>query len=485
MRILNDILSNINDYQLIGSKDKLINKICFDSREVEKNDLFVAVSGTNVDGHNYIETAIEKGATAICLENLPEKQNADITYIKVNDSKSVLAEMVSNFYDNPSSKLKLVGITGTNGKTTTATLLYQLFKNLGYKVGLVSTIRYLIHDKEIKATHTTPDAIKLNALFNEMVNEGCEYCFMEVSSHAIDQGRIHGISFMGAVFTNITHDHLDYHSTFKNYIDAKKLFFDNLDNSAFALTNRDDKNGAIMLQNTKANKYNYSIKSVADFHLKILEQHFEGTLLNIDNTELWASFIGQFNAYNILSVYAVAILLEQNKVEVLTQLSKLNHVEGRFETIRSKNGITAIVDYAHTPDALKNVLSTIDEIRKGEEKLLVVVGAGGNRDKTKRPEMGQIVSNYADKIILTSDNPRSEDPNDIIAEIKEGIIREKRNQVISITNREEAIRTAIHLAQSNDIVLVAGKGHETYQEINGVKSDFDDREIIKAIFKEQ
>lgn len=484
MKKLIDILSNITNYQIIGSDQVHISKVCFDSRLVDKDDLFVAISGTVVDGHKFVDSAIEKGATVICLEKLPEILREDITYIKVDDSQAALAKIASNYYDNPSSKLKLIGITGTNGKTTTATLLYELFKSLGYKVGLISTIRYLIHDKEITATHTTPDALKLNELFNEMVNEGCEYCFMEVSSHAIHQGRINEIQFTGGVFTNITHDHLDYHPTFKDYIDTKKKFFDSLNNEAFALTNKDDKNGNVMLQNTKAAKYSYSVRSIADFHVKILESHFDGTLMSIDNNEFWTNYIGKFNAYNLLAVYAVASLLAQDKLEILTQLSQLKQVDGRFEAIKSTSGITAIVDYAHTPDALRNVLSTINEIRNGNEKLIVVVGAGGNRDKSKRPEMGRIVAENADKVILTSDNPRNEDPNQIINDIKEGIEIQNKKKVLSIADREEAIRTSIHLAEKDDIILVAGKGHESYQEINGVRNDFDDRQIIKEIFKE-
>lgn len=484
MKKLSDILINVIVEKVIGDNNVLINNISFDSRNVAQGDVFVAVSGTQSDGHKFIQTAIEKGSVVIICEKIPDFISSNITYIHVKDSSKTLGTIASNYFNNPSSKLSLIGITGTNGKTTTATLSYHLTKKLGYKAGLLSTVRNYIDNKEISATHTTPDAVAINKLLAEMVAEGCEYCFMEVSSHAIVQNRISGLTFRGGVFTNITHDHLDYHNTFDEYLKAKKLFFDNLPESAFALVNIDDKNGKVMLQNTAANKQSYSLKSYSDFKCKVLESHFDGMLLNIDNNEIWTKLIGGFNAYNLLAVYVIAILLKQNKEEVLTALSSLTTVDGRFEYFTSQNGVTAIVDYAHTPDALLNVFHTINEIREGNGTLITVVGAGGNRDKSKRPVMGKISAELSDKVILTSDNPRNEIPEDIINEIFSGVEPQNRRKVVKITDRKEAIRTAFMLAHKNDIILIAGKGHENYQEINGVKHHFDDKEIIAELFKE-
>ncbi len=467
---------------VLGKKENIFSKITFDSREACENSVFIAVKGVQTDGHNYIDKAIENGCRIIVCQSLPENINNKVTYLMVDDSALALGQIASGFFDNPSDKLKLVGVTGTNGKTTIATLLYKLFLKLGYKAGLFSTVANYIFQTEVKATHTTPDPIALNKLMSEMVEEGCDYCFMEVSSHAIDQKRIAGLTFDGAVFTNITHDHLDYHVTFDNYLNAKKMFFDNLSNSAFALFNTDDKHGKIMVQNCNANKYSYSIRSMADYKAKIIENSFEGMQLIIDNQEMWTKFIGFFNAQNILAVYASAILLKQNKQEVLIALSSLDTVSGRFQSFRFKNDITVIVDYAHTPDALKNVMKTIKDICGEQIRLISVVGAGGNRDKSKRPEMAYFATKFSEKVILTSDNPRFEDPQSIIDDMKKGVDDDLRFKVISIVNRKEAIRTACALANPGDVVLVAGKGHETYQEIKGVKHNFDDREIVKEYF---
>lgn len=484
MKNLTNILKSIKLTKIIGNPDIQVSNIVFDSRKARLNSLFVATKGTKLDGHNYIQTAIKNGAKAIVCQYLPEHKFDGVVFIQVEDSAQALAQLASAFFDNPSSKLKLLGVTGTNGKTTTVTLLYNLFKKLGYKVGLLSTVRNYIDEKEIEATHTTPDAIQINNLMKQMLDSGCEYCFMEVSSHAIDQQRIAGLDFAGAVFTNITHDHLDYHKTFAEYIKAKKKFFDDLKPESFALINSDDKNGNVMVQNTKAQIKNYAVRSAADFKAKIIESHFEGSMLNIDNVDVWTYFVGRFNAYNILSVYASAIMLGFDKNKILTALSEMKPVEGRFETLRSQNGITAIVDYAHTPDAILNVLNAINQIRNDDQELITVIGAGGDRDKTKRPEMAKIASENSNKVILTSDNPRSEEPNAIIDDMKLGIDTENKKKVLSIVDRKEAIRTACLLAKHGDIILLAGKGHETYQEINGIKQNFDDREIIKQIFNE-
>lgn len=483
MQQLRDILYGVNLIQVIGTTDVKVEAIVFDSRKAVANTVFVAIKGFTVDGHDYITKAIELGCTNIVCENLPAEQVEGVNYIQVKDSHQALALMANNFYDEPSSKLTLVGITGTNGKTTCTTLLHKLFTQLGYKVGLLSTVVNKIGEKEIPSTHTTPDAVGLNALLAQMVKEGCTHCFMEVSSHAIHQHRTTGLDFKIGGFTNITRDHLDYHNTFKEYIHVKKAFFDHLKEDAFAITNVDDKNGAVMLQNTKAKKLSYSLKSVSDFKAKVLENQFTGLVLNMNGTELWSRLIGDFNAYNLLLVYAIAITLEEDELDVLTQLSTLESVDGRFQYTKSEKGIIAIVDYAHTPDALANVLGTINNIRTKNETVFTVVGCGGDRDKGKRPLMAGIACEQSDKVIITSDNPRSEDPEQIIEDMMAGVEGQHFKKTLSITNRKEAIKTAISMAEPNDIILIAGKGHETYQEINGVKHDFDDMAITKELFK--
>ncbi|TKG92340.1 UDP-N-acetylmuramoyl-L-alanyl-D-glutamate--2,6-diaminopimelate ligase [Puteibacter caeruleilacunae] len=481
MKYLNQILKQVDVLEQVG-EDQSISSIEIDSRRVQQGSLFVALRGTQVDGHNYIGSALEKGAVAVVCEEIPEGIADNVSIVKVAKSEEVLGMLVSEFYDNPSETLKVVGVTGTNGKTTVATLLYQLFTSLGYKVGLLSTIENRIANQVVQSTHTTPDAIAIGKLMKEMVDAGCEYCFMEVSSHAIHQRRIKGIDFDGGIFTNLTHDHLDYHNTFKEYLTAKKVFFDELPSYAFALTNVDDKNGGVMLQNTDASKKSYSLRALADFNAKVLESHFDGVLVEVDGTEVWSQFAGLYNVYNLLSVYATAVLLGQPKDEVLQHISRLQTVAGRFETIKSGAGRFAIVDYAHTPDALKNVLEGIAELRTGNETLFTVVGAGGDRDKTKRPEMAAIAAEYSDRLILTSDNPRSEDPEDIINDMLQGVEAHLKNRVVSIVNRREAIRTACMMANPGDIILIAGKGHETYQEVKGVRHHFDDREIVREEF---
>lgn len=480
MKKLKDILYKAGLVEVMGSTDIDVASICFDSRKVEKNSLFIAVKGTQSDGHKFISQAIALGAIAIVCEEppTPNSQLPTITYVKVSDSESALGIIASNYYDNPSEKLKLVGITGTNGKTTTATLLHNLFLSLGFNSGLISTVVYKIGREEFTATHTTPDSIQLNRLMKQMVDAGCKYCFMEVSSHAVVQKRISGLKFIGAVFTNITHDHLDYHKTFEEYIKAKKKFFDELGSDAFALVNKDDQNGMVMLQNTNAVKKTYALKSSADFKCKIMESQFAGMLLQLDGSEMWTKLIGNFNASNVLAVYATAILLGQEKLKALTALSALSSVNGRFQQVKSHSGIVGIVDYAHTPDALLNVLKTIREIRVNEEKIITVVGCGGDRDALKRPVMAKIACDESDKVILTSDNPRGEDPEEIIKQMQKGVDRTHQKKVLSITDRREAIKTACSLATSGDIILVAGKGHEKYQEIKGVKHEFDDVKIL-------
>ncbi len=483
MKLLSDILYKVKLEEIIGSTHVAISSIVFDSRKVKKDSLFVATKGAADDGHIYIQKAIESGAIAIVCEEIPKDKNDQITYVKVTDSTYALGVMACNYYDNPSEKLKLVGITGTNGKTTTVTLLFNLFKSLGYSVGLLSTVQNKINNTVIPSTHTTPDAITLNELLFKMEEQGCEFVFMEVSSHAIVQNRIAGINFTGALFSNITHDHLDYHKTFDEYIKAKKQFFNLLPSTAFALTNRDDKNGMIMLQNTKANKYTYALKNIADYKCKIIESHLNGLLLNIDNHEVWVKLIGTFNAYNILSVYATAVLLKQDITSVLTALSNLNSVEGRFQYIKSPNGVIGIIDYAHTPDALKNVLETVKEIRSGSEQVITLVGCGGDRDSAKRPIMAAIACEYSNKVILTSDNPRTEDPEEILNQMQAGVNPVDVKKVLRITDRREAIKIACSFSSKGDIILIAGKGHEKYQEIKGVKHDFDDLEILKETIK--
>ena len=484
MKLLKDILYKAGIEEVIGSTNVAIENICIDSRQAKKFSLFIAVRGTVVDGHEFIGKAIEQGSLAIVCEELPENLEKDVNYIQVKNSRFAAGVIASNFFDNPSEKLKLVGVTGTNGKTTVTTLLYQLFKNLGYKTGLLSTVRNLIDGEVIEATHTTPDAIRLNELLAEMVEHGCDYAFMEVSSHALDQHRVAGVEFTGAIFNNITHDHLDYHGTFDNYIKAKKTLFDMLPSTAFALTNLDDKNGEVMVQNTKAKIVTYGLRSMADRKAKILENNLTGLILNIDGQEVITRLIGSFNAYNILSVYGAAIELKEEKLQILTTLSNLHSPDGRFQFVKTENNILGIVDYAHTPDALENVLSTIHGLRTGNEQLITVVGCGGDRDKTKRPEMARIAAEGSAKVILTSDNPRSEDPNQIIEDMKTGLDPVLKRKAVSIVDRAEAIRTACMLAEPGDIILVAGKGHEKYQEINGVKHDFDDMEILQTNLKQ-
>jgi len=480
--ILDDLLQGIVLLKTVGSADIQIENIQFDSRKVEAGSLFVATKGSAADGHQYIPTAIEKGAVAIVCEDLPADQTPNVTYIKVENSSDALGKMASAWYGFPSSKMTLVGVTGTNGKTTIATLLYQLFRKLGYKSGLLSTVCNYVNEVAVEATHTTPDALALNELLAQMVDAGCEYAFMEVSSHSVDQRRIAGLQFDGGVFTNITRDHIDYHLTFENYLKAKKQFFDELSSEAFALTNADDKNGLVMLQNSKAKKYTYSLRSMADFKTRILEHGFEGMLLDMNDREVNVSFIGKFNASNLSAVFGTAVLLGQDEIEVLRIISSLHSVSGRFETLHSPAGFTAIVDYAHTPDALTNVIDTINQILQGNGRLITVVGCGGNRDKGKRPMMAREAVNGSWKAILTSDNPRFEEPQDILNDMLAGLDVVDKAKSLTIVDRREAIRTACALAQPGDVVLVAGKGHEDYQIIQGVKHHFDDKEVVRECF---
>ena len=481
---LKDILTNCNLLEIVGEKDIDVVDITFDSRKVSQGTLFFAVKGTQVDGHDYIDGAIEKGASVIVCEKLPRKKAESVTYVKVDNSAYVLGVGASNFFGNPSEKLKLVGVTGTNGKTTIATLLYRLFTEAGYSCGLLSTIENIVNREVVPSTHTTPDPIELNTLLQQMVDKGCEFAFMEVSSHSVAQDRIAGLHFAGGIFTNLTHDHLDYHKTMANYRNAKKKFFDGLPQSAFALTNLDDKNGAFMLQNTQARKLSYALKHDADFKGVIMESHFDGMLLKVNGTEMFTQLVGGFNASNLLAIYGAATALGFNKDELLVEISKLRGANGRFDMVHSEQGIVGIVDYAHTPDALENVLVTINEVRCHKETLITVVGCGGNRDTTKRPEMAAVAVKLSDRVILTSDNPRNEDPDEIIRQMKAGVAEEDRGKVLSITNRREAIRTAVALAKRGDIILLAGKGHENYQEINGVKNHFDDKEVLSEALKE-
>lgn len=483
MKILKDILYKAGIINVAGPVDIGITDLCNDSRLVKEGCLFVAIKGLNSDGHSFIPAVSEKGAVAIVCEVLPIEKHLGITYVQVKNSSSALAHIASNYFGNPSEKLKLIGITGTNGKTTTVTLLFHLFRSLGYNSGLLSTIKNQINDKVISATHTTPDPIQLNSLLSEMVREGCTHAFMEVSSHSVIQKRTDGLEFAGGVFTNITHDHLDYHKTFENYLKAKKEFFDNLPPSAFVLVNADDKNGMVMLQNTKASKYSYAMRSMADYRCKLIENDFSGLLINIDGQEVVCRLVGSFNAYNLTAAYATAILLGEQKTDILSALSTLGSVEGRFDFITSPGKITGIIDYAHTPDALKNVLSTIHDINGGMGRVITIVGCGGDRDKAKRPVMARIASEMSDKVILTSDNPRSEDPVEIIHQMEAGIPISEKRKTVSITDRKEAIKTAVSFAQPGDVILVAGKGHEKYQEINGVRSPFDDKKILIEFFK--
>lgn len=482
-RLLKDIAVYKGIIAVHGSDDVMVQALELDSRAVTTGTVFFAVKGTTVDAHNFIPEVITKGANVIVCSTLPVERPEHVTFVLVDDVQQSVGYFASAFYHYPSSRFKLIGVTGTNGKTTTTTMLFNLFTSLGNTCGLVSTVDYRIAGKTYTSSHTTPNPIRLNQLMAEMVEADCSHCFMEVSSHAVVQGRINGLEFDGAVFTNITHDHLDYHGTFDNYIKAKKLFFDQLPMEAFALVNKDDRNGTVMTQNTKASRYTYALKSPADFHCKILESDFEGLLLKMDNDEVWFNLVGQFNAYNLLAVYSVAFILEIDRQDILMHLSKQEGVNGRFEVYRSPNGVIGIVDYAHTPDALENVLSTINHIRTSNEKLITVVGCGGNRDKDKRPVMGNVASSMSDRVILTSDNPRNEDPKQIISEMLAGIEVVHQKKVISITDREEAIRAAVMMSEPKDIILIAGKGHETYQDVMGVKHPFDDRIILNQIFK--
>jgi UDP-N-acetylmuramoyl-L-alanyl-D-glutamate--2,6-diaminopimelate ligase len=480
---LSALLSSCKILELVGNTEQDISGICFDSRKVSTSSMFIATVGTIVDGHQFITSAIEKGASVIVCEKLPEQLDTSITYVVVDNSSRAMGLIAAAYYQHPSKKLKLVGVTGTNGKTTVATLLSNLFQELGYKVGLLSTVENKINNTVIPSSHTTPDSITINELLLDMIAANCDYCFMEVSSHATVQERIAGLTFTGAIFTNITHDHLDFHQTFEEYIKAKKYFFDQLPASAFALTNSDDKRGAVMLQNTKAHVKSYALQSMATFKAKIIENQFSGLFLNIDSEEVWFKMVGSFNAYNLLAVYATAMLLDQDKTRVLTILSTLSGAEGRFDYTIAPNGVIGIVDYAHTPDAIKNVLQTIANIRKGNETVIAIVGCGGDRDKTKRPIMAEVACKLSDKVILTSDNPRTEDPAAILKEMEAGVPISLKKKTITIQDRKEAIRTACHLAKSGDIILLAGKGHEKYQEINGVKYPFDDKQIFSEIME--
>ena len=478
--MLDKLLQGVEVRSLVGDGTVAVGRLEFDSRKVVPGTLFFATRGTQADGHAYIPAAVAAGAAAVVCEELPAERPVGVTFVQVPDSTVALGQVASAFYGHPSRRLKLVGVTGTNGKTTTATLLYRMFRRLGYKAGLISTVVYCVDDREIPSTHTTPDSIRLNAMMAEMVEAGCDYCFMEVSSHSLVQHRTAGLAFVGGIFSNITHDHLDYHKTFAEYIRAKKLFFDGLPAGAFALTNADDRNGMVMVQNTKATVKTYALQSFADFRCRIVETLLDGMLLNLDGSEVWVKFLGRFNAYNLTSVYATALLLGARRDEVLRILSDLTSVDGRFEPIHSKEGVTAIVDYAHTPDALQNVIGTINEIRKKDQRLYVVVGCGGNRDATKRREMAKIAVDGSDMAVLTSDNPRLEEPGAIIEQMKSGL--EPGARYLAITDRREAIKAAVALARPGDIILVAGKGHETYQDVGGVKHHFDDREEVRAAF---
>ena len=484
MSQLKDILYKVAIESVHGSTDLTIEKIEFDSRKVSYNDVFVAIKGTLSDGHQFIDKAISLGASVIVCEVLPTTLSEKCTYVKVQNSNQALAFLSANYYDNPSEKLKLVGITGTNGKTTIASLLYQMFKKAGYKVGLLSTVKIMVDEVAYKATHTTPDSLTINKYLDEMVAAGCEFCFMEVSSHGIHQKRTESLHFEGGVFTNLSHDHLDYHETFAEYRDVKKSFFDGLPKSAFAITNVDDKNGEVMFQNTAARKKTYALKTYADFKAQILENQLTGLVLKINNEEVWTKLIGSFNAYNILAIYGVALELGIESTEALRLLSELESVSGRFQFVVSSTKITAIVDYAHTPDALENVLKTIENIRTKNEQLFTIVGCGGDRDKTKRPIMANIAASFSDKAIFTSDNPRTENPQTIIDEMEAGVEAQNYKKTVAILDRKQAIKTACQMANSGDIILIAGKGHETYQEINGVRQDFDDMQIVQEILKQ-
>jgi UDP-N-acetylmuramoyl-L-alanyl-D-glutamate--2,6-diaminopimelate ligase len=480
--LLNELLKCIKPKQIIGTVDVDITGVNIDSRLVTDGDLFIAVKGTQADGHAYIGSAVERGAKAVLCETLPEQRSESVTYIVADDTEGITGKVATTFYGDPTSKMKLVGVTGTNGKTTIATLLYNTFRYFGYKVGLVSTVCNYIDERPVPTEHTTPDPITLNKLLGEMADEGCAYAFMEVSSHAIDQRRISGLKFAGGIFTNLTRDHLDYHKTVENYLRAKKKFFDDMPAAAFSLTNLDDKNGLVMTQNTRSHVYTYSLRSLCDFKGRVLESHFEGMLLDFNNHEIAVNFIGRFNASNLLAVFGAAVLLGKSEEDVLVALSTLHPVAGRFDALRSPSGFTAIVDYAHTPDAIENVLNAIHGVLTGSGKVITVVGAGGNRDKGKRPVMAQEAVKQSDRVIITSDNPRFEEPQDIINDMLAGLSAEQMRKVISIVDRREAIRTACMMAEKGDVILVAGKGHENYQDVKGVKHHFDDKEVLRDIF---
>lgn len=482
MKTVAALVQSVDIKQIIGDISIAVLHLTYDSRMAGEGSLFFAIKGTNNDGHLFIEQVVEKGVAAIVCETLPASIDETVTYILVSNSSEAMALMAANFYEHPSQKLKLVAVTGTNGKTTVATLLFKLFRSFGHRVGLLSTVQNQIDDTVIPSTHTTPDSIRINELLEMMIDSGCEYCFMEASSHAIDQNRIAGLHFAGTIFNNITHDHLDYHHTFDNYIKAKKKLFDDVNEDAFALTNKDDKNGMVMLQNTKATKYTFSLSSMADFKGRIIESDFNGMLLNIDGDEAWFRLVGNFNAYNLLAVYGTAFLLGKPKLDIIQHLSSIESVKGRFDYVRSQKGIIGIVDYAHTPDALENVLKTINQLRTQNEQLITIVGCGGNRDATKRPVMADVATELSTKVIFTSDNPRNEDPELILDEMQKGVKPIHFKKTLRIADRKEAIKTAVSMAQKGDIILVAGKGHENYQEIKGVKHHFDDKEILLSIF---
>lgn len=482
---LADVLLNTTPIEIIGSQDVEVTGINIDSRKVQQGDIFIAVCGTQMDGHQFIPMAIEKGATVIVCEQVPDARKEDVTYVKVNNSETIVGILATQFYGNPTKRLKLVGVTGTNGKTTIATLLYEMFRRFGFKCGLCSTVCNYVDGEVYPTSQTTPDPITLNKLLGEMADKGCEYAFMEVSSHAIHQNRIGGLHFTGALFTNLTRDHLDYHKTFENYRDTKKQFFDNLSSDAFAITNADDKNGMVMVQNCKAQVMTYSQQRMADFHAKILEMSFQGMDLMVNGTEVHVPLVGKFNVSNLLAIYGTAVMLGRDSQETLMVLSSLHSVSGRFETLCSPKGYTVIVDYAHTPDALQNVLNTIHEVLKGRGEVITVCGCGGNRDKGKRPQMAHEAAKASDKVIITSDNPRFEDPVDIINDMLEGITAEEKPRVLTVVDRKQAIQTATFMAKSGDVILVAGKGHENYQDVQGVKHHFDDREVVRELFKNE
>jgi UDP-N-acetylmuramoyl-L-alanyl-D-glutamate--2,6-diaminopimelate ligase len=480
---LNSLLRPLDILQVAGDRDVSVSTICFDSRKATSQSLFVAARGTQVDGHQFIAEVIEKGCTVIVCEELPHHLLDEVTYVKVKNASQALALMASVYYGEPSKELELVAVTGTNGKTSVATLLYKLFREFGHHVGLLSTVNNIINDEIIPSTHTTPDALAINELLAKMVDAGCTYCFMEASSHAIHQNRVAGLEFAGVVFTNITHDHLDYHKTFEHYLKAKKKLFDDVNETAFALTNKDDKNGLVMLQNTKGTRYSYGLQSMADFKGKIMESDFSGMLLEVDGEQVWFKLVGRFNAYNLLAAYGTAFLLGKDKADILRFLSKLSSAKGRFDTVYSSDKITGIIDYAHTPDALQNVLQTVADLRTGNEQVITIVGCGGNRDATKRPLMAKIACEWSDKVIFTSDNPRFENPETILDEMQQGVPAEHFKKTLRIGDRREALKAAVGMAQKGDIILVAGKGHETYQDIQGVKYPFDDRIVLEEMFQ--